>query len=88
MKSLYDERGLQTEISNNFANEIEAAIEPVISKYLEKGYSIRELSHEAQTVARDIELDHILDIMYNKTLQKSIKDYRKVSKIIRGSQRS
>jgi hypothetical protein len=33
-----------------------------LKRYLDKGFSIRDLSHEAQSVIRDCELDHIMTI--------------------------
>jgi predicted GNAT superfamily acetyltransferase len=62
MKSIYDRKGLQTDESQKFAIEIEKAIQPVLKRYLEKGFSIRDLSHEAQAVVRDCELDHMIVI--------------------------
>jgi hypothetical protein len=62
MKSIYDRKGLQTEESQKFAIEIAEAIQSVLKRYLDKGFSIRDLSHEAQSVIRDCELDHIMTI--------------------------
>lgn len=60
MKSIYDKRGLQTDESQKFAIEIERAIKPILDEYLKKGFFIRDLSHEAQSVMRDCELDHVM----------------------------
>ena len=62
MKSIYDKRGLQTAESQEFGIKIGKAILPVFEEYLSKGFSIRDLSHEAQSVVRDCELDHIMGI--------------------------
>ena len=66
MKSLYDKESLQTNESQKFAEEIEAIICPVFKKYLEKGFSVRDLSHEAQSAIRDHELDHMVSIHMEK----------------------
>ena len=62
MKSIYDRKGLHTAESQEFCLKVEKAIQPVLEEYLEKGFSIRDLSHEAQSVVRDCELDHIITI--------------------------
>lgn len=62
MKSLYDKRSLQTATSQAFGIEISDAIKPILDKYVEQGYCVRHLSHEAQAVVRDIELDYMVDI--------------------------
>ena len=51
MKSVYDKKGLQTAESQQFG---------INKEYLEMGFSVRDLSHEAQSVVRDCELDHIM----------------------------
>lgn len=79
MKSIYDKRSLQTEESQKFGIEITKAIQPIINEYLEKGFSIRDLSHEAQAVIRDCELDHMIKIhMENLKEKRRIKnEFRK-----------
>jgi len=62
MKSIYDKKSLQTAESQKFGIEISKAIQPIIDAYLEKGFSIRDLSHEAQSIIKDCELDHIINI--------------------------
>ena len=62
MKSIYDKRGLQTAESQQFGLEIDKAIRPIIKEYLKKEFSVRDLSHEAQTIIKDCELDHLMDI--------------------------
>jgi len=73
MKSIYDEKSLQTEESQKFGIEIAKAVQPIIDAYLEKGFSIRDLSHEAQSVIRDCELDHIITIH-----MKDLKEKRRI----------
>jgi hypothetical protein len=62
MRSIYDKKGLHTAESQKFAIEISEAVQPVLKQYLEKGFSVRDLSHEAQSVIRDCELDHVMEI--------------------------
>ena len=62
MKSIYDNRCFHTAKSQEFGSRIEKAIQPVLKEYLDKGFSIRELSHEAQAIIRECELDHMIDI--------------------------
>jgi len=72
MKPFYDEKSLQTETSQAFGTEISDAIKPILEKYIELGYCVRHLSHEAQAVVRDLELDHIVTVHY-----RCIKDRKK-----------
>ena len=60
MKSIYDKKDLQTDESQKSAIKIEKAVKPILEEYLKKGFSIRDLSHEAQSVVRDCELDHVV----------------------------
>ena len=46
-KSLYDCDGIQTDDSRKFCDEVEDAVEPIFEKYLGMGFSVRDLSHEA-----------------------------------------
>ena len=62
MKDLYDKKGLQTKVSHEFGIKIGKVVFPVVKEYLGKGFSIRDLSHEAQSVIKECELDHIMDI--------------------------
>jgi len=62
MKDLYDKKGLQTKESHEFGIKIEEVIRPIFKEYLEKGFSVRDLSHEAQAMVRDCELDYMMDI--------------------------
>lgn len=62
MKSLYDEESLHTEVSQAFGIEIENAVRPIIEKYIEQGYCVRHLSHEAATSVRQVELDYVIDV--------------------------
>jgi len=62
VKSIYDKKGLHTAESQEFSIKVEKAIRPVLEEYLKKGFSIRDLSHEAQSVVRDCELDHVITI--------------------------
>ena len=72
MKSLYDEKDIQlTEEGRKFAKEITDAIKPIFKKYTEKGYSVRQLSHETHT--------EILFLESFQMLESSIED-RKESK--------
>ena len=66
MKSIYDEKGLTTEEARNFCDTIEEVVEPVFKEYIEKGFSFRELSHEAQSAIRDLELEVVMDLYYQK----------------------
>lgn len=69
MKAFYDEKYRQTDESREFGNEIQETVEPIFKRYLDMGFSIRDLSHEAQAIMRDIELDYILD-HYSKEVRK------------------
>ena len=62
MKSIYDKKGLQTAESQKFAIEIEKAVQPILEEYLGQGFSIRDLSHEAQAAVRDCELDYMITV--------------------------
>jgi len=62
MKSIYDRKDLQTAESQEFGIKIDKAIQPILDEYLKKGFSIRNLSHEAQNIIRDCELDYIMGI--------------------------
>ena len=62
MKSIYDEKGLQTTESQKFCIAVEKAVQPILEEYLDQGFSIRDLSHEAQAAVRDCELDHMITI--------------------------
>ena len=57
--------------------EITKAVQPIINVYIEKGFSIRDLSHEAQAAIRDCELDYIATI--------HLKNLREKRKIKNGS---
>jgi hypothetical protein len=81
MKSIYDRKGLQTEESQKFAIEIAEAIQSVLKRYLDKGFSIRDLSHEAQSVIRDCELDHIMTIHMENAKRAKINLERKKARI-------
>lgn len=60
-KTIYREEDERfTEEANNFASEIRAAIEPIIMKWVNKGYKVRELSAEAGSVAFEIGLGFLL----------------------------
>ncbi len=57
----YDKQGQQTERSRSFGREIESAIKPIIDIYVRTHkVSIRDLSHEAQSIVGDIELEYLL----------------------------
>lgn len=73
MKSIYDEKGFQTVESQKFAIEVEKAVQPVLEKYLGQGFSIRDLSHEAQAAVRDCELDHMI-IIHAKVAKRAKKN--------------
>lgn len=81
MKSIYDRKGLQTEESQKFAIEIAEAIQSVLKRYLDKGFSIRDLSHEAQSVIRDCELDHIMTIHMENAKRAKINLERKKARM-------
>lgn len=52
VKRLFEEDSEEwTREANQFANEIRKAIEPIIQKWVSKGYSIRELAYIAMTEA-------------------------------------
>lgn len=80
MKSIYDEKSLQTAESQKFGIEIAKAVLPIIEVYLEKGFSMRDLSHEAQSVIRDCELDHIMSI-HLKDAKKAIENTKEKRRI-------
>ena len=63
-KRIYDKNSLQTDISIKFGVEISDVIRPIFEKYTKDGYCLRDLSHEAKAVIRDIELDHVVEIHY------------------------
>lgn len=73
MKSIYDKKGLQTVESQKFGIEIGKAIKPILEEYLKKEFSIRDLSHEAQSVVRDCELDHMTKIHMENAKKARIK---------------
>ena len=75
MKSLYDEKDRNTAMSVAFSGEIEGAVKPILDKYIEQGYSIRQLVHEAQAAMGFLEADHIL-----KTCAKDSVERRKKRK--------
>ena len=54
-----DER--YTQDAMDFDNEVERALAPIFDKYLERGASIRELSHIAQGTVQFVELMRIID---------------------------
>lgn len=66
MKSIYDEDGTHTKESNDFGRMIERVVKPVFRKYIEEGYSYRELSHEAQVAMLSLEMEYALGIMHKK----------------------
>ena len=76
MKSIYDKRGLQTNKSREFGAKVEKAVQPILKEYLDKGFSIRDLSHEAQNIVRDLELEPIMDI-YMEDAKKAVENLGK-----------
>lgn len=65
-KRLYDKMSMQTDISRKFSCSIDESIRPIFEEYLKAGFCIRDLSHEASGVLRDIELGHIMDMQIKK----------------------
>lgn len=78
MISIYDKRGLQTAESQEFGIKVGKAIRPILEEYFYKGFSMRDLAHEAQAVVRDWELDHMMEIHMEdaKKARESLKNKR------------
>ncbi len=82
MKPLYAKvQSLQTEASLAFGKEIDAVVRGIMEKYIRQGYCVRHLSHEAMSIVKDIELDHIMDIQYEAAKHKQNKESKAAKQI-------
>lgn len=75
MKTLFEEDERYSPLGLHFLREITKAVKPIIKGYAAKGYSIREISHIAQSAIGDFEVEYILTSQVKK-----VKDKRKVKK--------
>jgi len=76
IKRLYDRRSMQTDISQEFGRRIDKSTRPIFEEYLKNGFCVRDLSHEALGVLRDIELGHIMTIQVEET-QKEVENQKR-----------
>ena len=60
MQSLYDDNESCTKISSQFSSEIANAIEPILDKWVQKGFKIRELSH---AVLHDVLFQELIRVL-------------------------
>lgn len=60
MKSLYEEDARYIIDAINLWNDVTKAINPIFKNYIDKGYSIRDISHVAQATITDFENEHVL----------------------------
>lgn len=67
-KSPYDDTDHYTNQTNHIGGEFQRAIFPLFTKYVEQGYSIRQLSHLVMNEVFECELLAMLDM--NKALRK------------------
>ena len=61
MKSLFDENAKYIREAESLDGEIQKAIEPIMRKYVEKGFSVRDVYTITQLTAVDIMTEIILD---------------------------
>ena len=66
MKSLYDKDCRYTNEACQFSNEIDKAIRTIFKQMVKDGFSPREISHLAQSVVMDLELDSVLGMEPSK----------------------
>ncbi len=76
-KRLYEENGYPTGDSRKFGHEIEVAIMPIFEKYLADKFCIRDISHEAQIVVMDVELNYMMDF-FSEDAKKAIEKRKKI----------
>lgn len=81
VKRMYDERSMRTDISEEFERRVNKAIKPIIEEYLRDGFCIRDLSHEALGVLRDIELCHVMNVQVEKSQEKVKSQKRRLPNI-------
>ena len=60
MKSLYDENSRYTQNATELETETYNTFRPIFLKYLNEGFSPREISYTIQNAIRDIELETLL----------------------------
>jgi hypothetical protein len=62
MKTLYSSKGFRYgEDADSLARETHAALVAIFQKYIEMGYSPREISHIISAEVTDLELDAVLN---------------------------
>lgn len=71
VRRMYDKRSMRTDISKEFERRLNKAIKPIIEEYLGDGFCIRDLSHEALGVLRDIELRHVMNVQVEEAQKKA-----------------
>jgi hypothetical protein len=62
---LFTESGQYTEESSQLDIEVYQALFPILSKWVDAGYSPREIAHVMEHSVFDLELNEMMDILYN-----------------------
>jgi len=57
---LFNENDRYSEAGLNLSNEAEEAIEPIMKKWADKGFSIRDIEYIIKQAALDTSLDYLL----------------------------
>lgn len=70
MPRLFNENGYFTTEGMELLQEISAVIRPIFSKYKDKGFEVREISHTAGFAVHDTENILCLKDMYKRSTEK------------------
>jgi hypothetical protein len=78
-KRAFNDRGYYASGSMHIGDAFLKAIRPIFEKYMEEGYSPRELSHLTMHAALDIESEKVLELMHHKTWEAASEQKKKTN---------